>query len=1100
MALRALLIGINDYHPASSVRPLRGCHNDVMAMHQFLFNHFRDQIPDDSHICVLLDEQADRAGVVSAFREHLAQAGPDDTALVYYSGHGSYGVTATEFQSAVPDKQEEGWVLYDSRCTGGYDLADKEIAVLLERVAARGAHVAVIADSCHSGSVTRSDEVFQGWQPRFISGTKEPRPLASYLGGEYVRRLEATGLVTVPDSRHFLLSACDKTELAWESDDRRGVFTKALLTALRRNRGSLSYADLYAQACASVRTFAQKQTPRAEALGGFNPQSGFLGRALPSGQQRRYALHGEQRGTGLPLAWTLDLGAAHGLASDMSEAVQVEVFDQASGGQSLGIAALAYIGATSSALKINNLPLDIAKTYWAVPLVLPLPPFMVYCPERGGLKEVEEVLKTQPESPVLLCDDPAGCLFSLKNEGGNLVLYESGMSKPSHSPIIKLIHGVEGSGPDSAAYLLTVLDRLAHWHRILNLQNRRTQLPQWAVRMQMQVRYGPDWETVPGESVTLPFRGQRIGLRLLADNLSGEPLYLALVYLSPRYGMKVWWSSTAKVPDGQTGLTMLQDNFFLPEGVDEEVDHLKLIASTEPIEPTAFPSHRDLPRGIVPLPADVSGATRSIGGLSEPDWCTRSLSLRIVREQPGQELGEQPVSLAGGRISIQPHPIFRAKYALEAQAEGSRGGSVSPLDSPFFRENPHFRLLPLASGRSSEVQPVFLDIVDIENDAALEETPLVISVKNEEAEEELTLPFWFDGENCLPAGELVVGEGDALEVHVRQVPEEHPELATRGVGKAFRLFFFKIGKELGLKVNIQYLRWVEYLPDGESFERHREGIRERVLAAKKVILIVHGIIGDSKTSIPPFRRLALEEDWLVLAYDYENLNTPIEETAAVLKKMLLDMGFAPNDDRELVVVAQSMGGLVSRYFIEKLGGHELADRLILTGTASKGSPLGSIADYLHLCSTFISVGMKYFSWSLPALGGLVTALQFANKKLFVTLRQHSVGAKFLDELNTSVGRPPIPYYLVSADLDEFLRQRDDLKLADKILRQTGRWFFKNTLNDGAVSRDSAFGVPGAAIEVEVGHHMRYYEEAEAAWERRIKGAETAAAEPVLVGP
>lgn len=1096
MALRALLIGINDYHPASNVRPLRGCHNDVMAMHQFLFEQFRDQIPDDSHIRVLLDEQADRQGVVSAFREHLAQAGPDDTALVYYSGHGSYGVTAAEFQSAAPDKQEEGWVLYDSRCAGGYDLADKEIALLLERVAARGAHVAVIADSCHSGSVTRSDEIFQGWQPRFISGTKEARPLATYLGGEYVRRLEATGLVTVPDSRHFLLSACDKTELAWESDDRRGVFTKALLAALRRNGGSLSYADLYAQACASVRTFAQKQTPRAESLGGFNPQSGFLGRALPPGQQRHYALHGEQRGAGLPPAWTLDLGAAHGLASDMSEAVQVEIFDQASGGQSLGIAALAYIGATSSALKTNNLSLDTAKTYWAVPLALPLPPFMVYCPDRSGLAALEAVLKKQPESPVLLCDDPAGCLFSVKNEGGNLVLYLQ--ITTSSNP--QLIHGVEGTSSDSAAYLLTVLDRLAHWHRILNLQNRRTQLPQWAVRMQMQVRYGPDWETVPGESVTLPFRGQRIGLRLLADNLSGEPLYLALVYLSPRYGMKVWWSSTAKVPDGQTGLTMLQDNFFLPEGVDEEVDHLKLIASTEPIEPTAFPSHRDLPRGIVPLPADVSGATRSIGGLSEPDWCTRSLSLRIVREQPGQALGEQPVSLAGGRISIQPHPVFRAKYALEAQAEGSRGGSVSPLDSPFFRENPHFRLLPLASGRSSEVQPVFLDIVDIENDAALEETPLVISVKNEAEEEELTLPFWFDGENCLPAGELVVGEGDALEVHVRQVPEEHPELATRGVGKAFRLFFFKIGKELGLKVNIQYLRWVEYLPDGESFERHREGIRERVLAAKKVILIVHGIIGDSKTSIPPFRRLALEEDWLVLAYDYENLNTPIEETAAVLKKMLLDMGFAPNDDRELVVVAQSMGGLVSRYFIEKLGGHELADRLILTGTASKGSPLGSIADYLHLCSTFISVGMKYFSWSLPALGGLVTALQFANKKLFVTLRQHSVGAKFLDELNASVGRPPIPYYLVSADLDEFLRQRDDLKLADKILRQTGRWFFKNTLNDGAVSRDSAFGVPGAAIEVEVGHHMRYYEEAEAAWERRIKGAETAAAEPVVVGP
>ncbi|HNG90352.1 MAG TPA: hypothetical protein PK858_09110, partial [Saprospiraceae bacterium] len=285
--------------------------------------------------------------------------------------------------------------------------------------------------------------------------------------------------------------------------------------------------------------------------------------------------------------------------------------------------------------------------------------------------------------------------------------------------------------------------------------------------------------------------------------------------------------------------------------------------------------------------------------------------------------------------------------------------------------------------------------------------------------------------------------------------------------------------------NTQYLRWVEYLPDG-SFERHREGIREKVLEAKKVILLVHGIIGDSKTSIPPFRSLAQQEDWLVLAYDYENLNTPIEETAALLRDQLLKMGFGPDDGRELVLVAQSMGGLVSRYLIERLGGHELVDALVLTGTASKGSPLGSIADYLQMCSTLITVAMKYFAWGLPMLTGLVTALQQAGKKLFVTLRQHTVGAPFLDDLNSGFTHPPIPYHLVSADLEEFLRERRDLTLADKVLSQTGRWFFKGEINDGAVSRSSAFGVPGASTETEPGHHMRYYEDAEAVWAERVR--------------
>ncbi|HNG88991.1 MAG TPA: caspase family protein, partial [Saprospiraceae bacterium] len=808
MALFALLIGINEYHPASQVRPLRGCHNDVLAVHQFLYAHCRHQFADDTHLRVLLDAQADRAGVLAAFRDHLGRAAAGDTALVYYCGHGSYGVTAPEFQAFTADQQEEGWVLYDSRCAGGYDLADKEIAVLLERLAARGASVVVIADSCHSGSVTRSQEVLEGWQGRFISGTKEARPLPSYLDGEYLRRREKTGLLSIPDSPHYLLSACDKTEVAWESDDRRGVFTKALIAALQRSGGSLSYDDLYAQVRASVRQLGQQQSPRAEAFGGFDPQTGFLGQAIGRGR-RRYALHSQPGTAGQPPAWMLDAGAAHGLSSDLNTALPVQVYEQPQGGSPLGQAWILDLGATHSTLSVSDLTLDSGKTYWAAVEGAQATAFAVYCPDRSGLGGLEMLLRERPESPLRLSDDPSGCAFSLHSDGVALRLHEHSTSGAG-----ALLHGVEGHDGASAAYMLSVLERLARWHRLLRLQNARTMLPDWGVRLHLQARYGPDWEAhepaAGTDTVHLPFRGQRIGLRLLADNRSGQPLYLALLYLSPRYGSKVWWSSTSAVPDGHQGLSLLQDNFYLPEGVDEEMDHFRLIASTEPIEPTAFPAQPDLPRAVVPPPADAGGPTRSIGGFSQPDWSVRPLSLRIVRERAGQVLGEQPVTLAGGQVRIGAHPVFRATYTLAGARTNSRGESVWSPNSPYFQDNPYFRPLPLADTRSGELQPIFLDIADTVQEQHLEEVPLVISIKNDPEERELTLPFWFDGVNCLPAGEWVLSDGGDLEVHVRRLPEPDPDAPTRSVGKAFKLFFFKMAKGMGFKVNTQYLRWVEY--------------------------------------------------------------------------------------------------------------------------------------------------------------------------------------------------------------------------------------------------------------------------------------------------
>ena len=144
----ALFVGINQYHPQSKVPHLAGCVNDVLAFQEFIEDQYPNVVSK-----VLLNEQATRDNFIEAFTNHLIeQATEGDTVLLYYAGHGSFSEAASSFKKYDPKGQDESFVCYDSRLPGHYDLTDKEIAVLLSRIAA-GVHTVLIADSCHSASV-----------------------------------------------------------------------------------------------------------------------------------------------------------------------------------------------------------------------------------------------------------------------------------------------------------------------------------------------------------------------------------------------------------------------------------------------------------------------------------------------------------------------------------------------------------------------------------------------------------------------------------------------------------------------------------------------------------------------------------------------------------------------------------------------------------------------------------------------------------------------------------------------------------------------------------------------------------------------------------
>ena len=97
--------------------------------------------------------------MIDTFRSHLGQAGAGDVALFSYSGHGSEEPAPPEFAELEASGRIQTLVPVDvGRRRDGplvRPIADKELAVLIAEVAARGPHVVVLLDCCHSGSGTR---------------------------------------------------------------------------------------------------------------------------------------------------------------------------------------------------------------------------------------------------------------------------------------------------------------------------------------------------------------------------------------------------------------------------------------------------------------------------------------------------------------------------------------------------------------------------------------------------------------------------------------------------------------------------------------------------------------------------------------------------------------------------------------------------------------------------------------------------------------------------------------------------------------------------------------------------------------------------------
>jgi hypothetical protein len=553
----ALLVGIDRYR--SPLRPLFGACNDVRAVESYLAQ------VSGAHVRVrtLCDHEATRDGVVTGFTEHLAQAGTGDSALFWFSGHGSTRSVPPSLWHVEPSGELQTLVCADSRHDGVPDLVDKELALLVAGVAARGAHVAVVLDCCHSSGATREQSwpAARRWAPPEEDAA--PRPLPAPLRGA-LRQATVPALKGGPD--HVALAACRSYQSAGEhlhGNEFRGRFSLALLTRLRRAGPPPTYRELLTAARCQVEDWARDQCPVLYPGDDRIVDQPFLGgrvRPVPATMTMRYV-----RG-----AWQVDAGLCHGLSVTADLVAGAGAGDTAvavHGSSPLQEARIVEVAATCSRVEPSGWQPDPARQYPVVLARAPLPLTTVAILGEPGAdpaaatRLAEAVAHAGPgggPSPhvrvVAAGDDETrpDLLVAVRRAGTPHILTADGLPVAPDAPDLPRSaprSGLHDHGPESR--VVARLEHIARWRLVKGLSNplsrlagsvrvdvvpalpgdTRPPLNRGALRAGAEGRITLDYAQGPAGEWTPP----QVFVQL--HNTSTEGLYCVLLDLTDRFGI-----------------------------------------------------------------------------------------------------------------------------------------------------------------------------------------------------------------------------------------------------------------------------------------------------------------------------------------------------------------------------------------------------------------------------------------------------------------------------------------------------------------------------------------------------------------------------------
>ncbi len=1093
--LYALLVGIDQY-PAGT-KSLQGCGNDI----QFFFDYLKGRVETEQFTFlpkVLFDQDATRQAVIAGFRQHLSQAGPQDVALFYYSGHGSQEYAPEEFWPIEPDRLNETLVCYDSRLPGGHDLADKELSQLIAAVAARAGHFLVVLDCCHSGSGTRIGEPPREGVRQIPVDTR-PRPIESY---EYLpeRVLAAyeglapaaersSGWQMLPQGRHVLLAACQDRQTAKEyaADELHwGAFSYFLRRALEQANGVLTYRDLFKQAQARVRASVRDQSPQLEAVQAADLDLPFLGGALQPRPQYFTVSH-----TGS--AWRLDAGSIHGIpapAGGETPCLALFALDTPANElcdltKALGEAQVSQVGPDSSLVEDISFAADQALTYKAVFTSLPMPPLgVLLVGESTGLGLVRAALAHSAPGggPSLYVRE--------ETQAPGLWLVSTGSEYWITNPndVKLLTPPLQGIDEPNARQAVQYLEHIARWKRTVELANPASVLPADAVRLEIVAEGGQAGAAEMEAGITrvqyalVNGQWKKPTYTVRLANQCDQVLYCTVLGLWESYGIDVALDMhlLVRLEPGQefsTRLTASVPEEVWKQGITDRQDVLKLIACTAEFDPllltqgalgSARRTQRSVRRGAASTlnrlmqHIQTREASEQTDETTYADWITAQAVVivhRPLETQPVPRSGEG--AFLGAGVTLEPHPALAAQACLGNLPPSNREADGVLLPALFNRAQPELLPFNFRLTRSGGLGDDLLELRQVENpEVVTAEQPLCLSLSTPLKAGEHVLAYGYDGEFYLPLG-VARAQGRQTRFDLSRLPVPTSQ-GERDLAGAVRILFQKlVTHPLGLPYPYPILAAVETAAGGElHYEAEVERVRERVAAAQTINLYVHGMFGDSR-GLAASAALTGSPD-LALAFDYESVNTGVEEIARSLKQRLEMVGLASGHGKKLRVIAHSLGGLVARWWIEREGGAQVVERLVTCGSPHGGLHWATVQQWATVALSLGLNGLAVGAWPAGALGFLLMALE----KLDVSLDQISPQADLIQALNDSPD-PHVPYTLIAGDtslLPAALAGEGDSKLSRLLQRLGYRAFdlgFLGQPNDIAVSLHSAQAVLAA---------------------------------------
>lgn len=723
---------------------------------------------------------------------------------------------------------------------------------------------------------------------------------------------------------------------------------------------------------------------------------------------------------------------------------------------------LQRLGLERSPLRVVGTDLDQGRQYLSALPSQGLPIFI----EPKALQATADVWRSYPTLiPVSVAD---GARYAIRQRDKGTGLYRQSPEQ--------LIMGIEAPVEQALPALLYPLSSLARWERTLNLTNPHSTLSAGAITLEVW----PEGHTksMAAEQWVVDIEGEEgeVKFGLYAENRSQQPLYIALLYADNRFGVTPITPRDleseplyprerhALIPNGKASLSSLDPN--------RSDEHLILLASVAPfpsgmLAQPALPAE-ELYRWLTQPPAPRMMARN----LRAPDpigaWASRRVTISLRRQKA--LIGDQPGVLAQGSITVQPHPHLRGFASLQGP---------SPVSRSLASEDPK-RVMATIPGIST-VEPtkdedgrdIFampVDHLEIVSEGpidpeVLRAQPLTLDWQQAYAEGEAILPMAFDGEFWVPVGRSQRSEDGNTRIEINHWPEE--KVKSRSLGQALKLYFFKaVLSQPGTS-----LRRVVFHQDGK-LERTEEGMQAAIDQAQTVLIILHGIIGNTKDIAGSMRFAQKEGHYdLILTFDYENLSTPVSETARRLKRLMQQHGL---EEKTVDIMAHSMGGLVGRWLIEREGGDAYVRRLIMLGTPNGGSAFSVLAPVIP---ALIALAANLKS---PILGGLFYAMQMLHESSRInrTLSDMDKESDLLLTLNTS--EPPrSEYVLIGGDARAYESKATGrmARLMDKALKAVGNLAYRDQKHDIAVALESIFTLPKgveAKTYTDPGHHLNYF--------------------------